>query len=571
MASYPPNFNDQGIIDLCVNAGNPATVDGFYKTINDATGNTNGSMDDVWKRYITDVLGFEYVGQHPAHYGLNFGDVLTAWSLDDAILPPEVFTLQIPNGATGSGSGFHRCTATTDGVTAGDFPTATAPGDFFLGNAGFGHVTSNDNIGGLWFSLDQPLEQLVANATLNVRTAAGTVAGYTHRVYAVMKPSPTRPEASREESALALRATDGWSVAYAEFTSALTTNYALDVTDLVNELILAHGTTGTSIMFAFAAYGGDWTANEALVLNSAAYIPTLSVQRSLNHRDYQRTAIEGGTVIYYWPFDALDATLGDTQFRVVTTTDRGVQGTDDPIPFADIGGGSLLPKLSRFAMRPSTVWFELDSGESGDNARRLVAGARATPAVTIGKDPAGPDPGGPLYNYYVMDARTYSYLCMMQYVDDGVASTGLLWDYYGDVAFSSRIQHSPGVDSAAFYYPSGSALPDNITLPGTHVPTNGRIITAGWYYDATENLLYGFRCLGVTDIIEWTAGISYVVSGAASPQEVSGIASPIGDLQGVVALEFDTAPALTTIQTAVTQMRTLWKSGVKSLPPILYA
>lgn len=76
MATYPPNFSDTGTVQLCLSVGNPVNVDGFYKAINSATGNTNGSIDDVWKLYITNVLGRTFVGSSPTHYGLSYGDAL---------------------------------------------------------------------------------------------------------------------------------------------------------------------------------------------------------------------------------------------------------------------------------------------------------------------------------------------------------------------------------------------------------------------------------------------------------------------------------------------------------------
>ena len=65
---YLPTFTDQRIIDFCTDAGEPPTVQGFRNALSIATGVTEGSMDDLWVRYLVDVKGFTFVGLHSGHY-----------------------------------------------------------------------------------------------------------------------------------------------------------------------------------------------------------------------------------------------------------------------------------------------------------------------------------------------------------------------------------------------------------------------------------------------------------------------------------------------------------------------
>lgn len=155
MASYPPNFNDPGLIQFCTNAGQPANVDGFYAAINNATGNTNGSIDDVWKLYIINVLLKTYVGPHPSNYGLAFGDELEAllWGVTQTI--GDIFTYIGFSAPSDSGglTGYLSPIPTTDTVVGysdmfaakGCIQHITFPGSA-AGKTGYGITLSSTDI-----------------------------------------------------------------------------------------------------------------------------------------------------------------------------------------------------------------------------------------------------------------------------------------------------------------------------------------------------------------------------------------------------------------------------------------
>lgn len=58
---YLPNFTDSRVIAFC--GSNGVSVDGFYKSLLTATGQTSGHIDDLWSIYLTTKYGY-YNGPH---------------------------------------------------------------------------------------------------------------------------------------------------------------------------------------------------------------------------------------------------------------------------------------------------------------------------------------------------------------------------------------------------------------------------------------------------------------------------------------------------------------------------
>lgn len=293
---------------------------------------------------------------------------------------------------------------------------------------------------------------------------------------------------------------------------------------------------------------------------------SISQQRVL-----QKAAVVNGTVIFYWPFDQQDMDVTNS-IRVVTANARGAQGTDFSAPLSTLGG-TITPAWADYAMRLNNSYLELSAGPptstpeedaAGDMARRLVSGRQESAATFITLNDFSE-----CFDYYSFDPRTYAYLFVMQYVKETGVDTGFLWDQQNDTGFVSRVRDF--LDTARFLYPSGASDTDNITLPAADPAEDGEIRTVGWYYDGTANLRYGFRGVGPEDTVSWTAGTTQNVAGAIPPQEVSGVSTPVGKIQGIYAIEFTTPPLLATVQTAVEQTRANWKMGIKVLPEILLA
>lgn len=285
---------------------------------------------------------------------------------------------------------------------------------------------------------------------------------------------------------------------------------------------------------------------------------------SVDPRPLQRAAIANGTCIFYWPFDAQDV-ASPADFRVVTADARGAVGTDKTITHATLGG-TATAAAAEYAMRLNTSYAEIAPGPDPayDAARRLVAGRRETPSGSVVLSDESE-----CYDYYTIDPRTYAYLFVFQYVKETGVDPSFLWDFRNDDGFVSRVDDH--LDGARFLYPSGAAAANNITLPAASAAVNGEVRTAGWYYDGTANLRYGFRGVGSGDTVTWSAGTTQNVGGGIPVQDVSGVSSPVGKIQGVLCIEFTTPPLIATVQTAVDQCRANWKAGVKVLPAALLA
>ncbi len=567
MASYPPLFSDQGVIDLCTNAGYPVSVDGFYSAINDATGNTNGSIDDVWKLYITDVLGYEYVGQHPAHYGLTFGDALSVWELDATLSAPEDFPISSA-GALDAGFPWSRSSVASnaDPELEGDFPTDSAvfgPAALIKTSVGWGHLGgTSDNIGGLWIEITTPITQLVASAILYVRPAAGGLVGSpVCRVRAVNESSPILPSAGAN-SALGKYTTVGWTDFYTDFTPVAATVAPVDVTDIINEIVLAHGTTGTSILFTFNQQGGSvGTAASWNMTAYASYVSKLTIVRSLNHRDYQ-TKLLNGSVMWYWPFDADDSgTTGlQAQHRVVYAPDIPPNAASAPISYSAATGPSEIEFYARpafFGQVPREFPSELEN----NRVRQF-----------FGPSPdAIPDPEFSSYgNTYRASGTSRDYVMFAQnYILTSAATCSLLLDVIGNLSLVMNISHGPTAINFSTTW-TGDQVGMEQSFPISIAP--GVVLSIGLYYSSVDDMFY----LGYSVGSGWVwLGTFADVGGTAAT--VSGVqyGQPPGEdtlvQQGWICLECTPVITQAIAERAMLEMRTLWKAGIKSLPPVLYA
>lgn len=207
MASFPPNFNDPGIVEFCTNAGKPTNVDGFVEALKTITGATSGSIDDLWRLYIIDVLGEEYVGQHPRHYGLGWGDSL---------------------GFAEAGYNFRLIDPDDDGREYQSAYNTILPSAMFdIGIAGAGAYPA-------WSFPNVQLTGSILEATLELSLLPG-LSGSTFSLYGESN---------------AVSPSTNWSTAHRPYSSTKTTarvldepiyggtyTYQLDVTGIVNEIL----------------------------------------------------------------------------------------------------------------------------------------------------------------------------------------------------------------------------------------------------------------------------------------------------------------------------------------------
>lgn len=231
MASFPPNFNDPGIVEFCTNAGKPTNVGGFVEALKTITGATSGSIDDLWRLYIIDVLGEAYVGQHPRHYGLGWGDSL---------------------GFAEAGYNFRLTNPNDDGreyQSAFDYSAPLAMFDFGVAGSGMYPAWSFPNV---------QLTGNILSATLELTLTTG-VGSSTFSLYG--ESNAVSPSAN-------------WSTAHRPYPSTKTTarvldepiyggtyTYQLDVTGIVNEILGGAGwISGGRMNFWAEAAVGEYAA-----------------------------------------------------------------------------------------------------------------------------------------------------------------------------------------------------------------------------------------------------------------------------------------------------------------------
>lgn len=579
MSTYPPNFNDPDVINLCLDSGQPVSVDGFYAAINDATGNTNGSIDDVWKLYVTDVLGFEYVGQSPAHYGLTFDDggLGTPWALDSAISDPETFPTKT-EAPTIAGSSFSRSTValTADHGTYGDFPTDTVVFEseaFSNTNVGWGQQAGGaDCIGGLWIEITTPITQLVASATLRIRTTATVSGSPTFRIHAVNGISPALPSGG-STSALNAYTTPGWTSSYATQALVASTIYPIDVTDIINELVLNNGTTGTSVLFAFYADAAPGATASFNIAGPATYAAGLDIVRSLNHRDYQTRSINGA-VLWYWPFDAeTSGTRGQqpTHRAVISpTTEATSYGTATEV--SDISSNVPLEFYAhprQFGATPRAFPSEL---ERGGYSRQFFG------PLTENSDP---DKLNWMYTcvYRAAGAGAHDFLMFAQFtrLTSAQVFPQLLFDVWGNLGASFQFSRtvSPNTFSIHASWSGGDeGYPGkSVTITDAAAFTAGTTVSLAIWYDNSANTFTA----GYDTGSGWQWQTPWVDTGTIVT-EMSGvqfgeISNSVDDtvVQGWLMLELMDDQTLVSVERACSEMRTLWKAGIKSLPPVLYA
>jgi hypothetical protein len=571
-------------VSLCTDSGKPVSIDGFYQAINEATGNTNRSIDDVWKLYITDVLGYEYKGQHPAHYGLKFGDggLGVPWTLDSAISAPEIFSVKTDAPAT-TGSSFSRSTValTSDPETYGDFPTDTTvfgPESFSNTNVGWGQNASGaDTIGGLWIAITTPITQLVANATLRIRTTAVVSGSPTFRIHAVNAISPSLPTAT-VDCALGLYTSPGWTTSYAAQTLAALTTYPIDVTDVINELILNNGTTGTSVLFALYADAAPGVTASFNIAGPSTYLAGLDIVRSLNHRDYQTKTIDG-TALWYWPFDASDC--GPRGLQEVHRAVVAVEGTGDgravtsQSDTAELVPFEFYSRPDKFGSVPRAFPAELDIRPgTGDEANGGYSRQFFGPLVDD-TDPAK-------HNWmYGSDFRpsgsTYDYIFFAQHV---VLTNAPAIQYLYDAAgiYGMSLQFTQLSNGDIDCHGSWTGTSDDyasyravVSVPATTVPNT--VVSLGLWYSSPTNTFTFLYNAGSG----WVVGGTWTDTGAVAPQDISGVQfgdyNPTEDsvvCQGWICLELRPTIDLAKATRIMDEMRTLWKAGIKSLPPVLF-
>jgi hypothetical protein len=315
MATYPPNFNDQGIIDLCINSGYPVTVDGFYNAINDATGNTNGSIDDIWRLYITDVLGYTFVGQHPAHYGLSFGDGLPSGGvafpeLTTVTYTPGVNTIEV-NGICGvDGNYYGYVTTTTANITWGysDFLDDEA-----IGHVGFRAISIRQNA-------------YIDSATLTLKFAAVGVNWPGGKLYAK----------KLEQNAIAVPNDSGYdwvsggklTTAYIQIPSSQTaTTATFDAKEILLELMAA-GWDETDHIVQFVCVADAACPDDTYLLShdkresTTEFNPALEVVYYESASNAETAAITDGYVINYMPVSDADLAIAN-RLRFVVQDDAG--------------------------------------------------------------------------------------------------------------------------------------------------------------------------------------------------------------------------------------------------------
>jgi hypothetical protein len=578
MSTYPPNFNDPDIINLCLDSGQPVSVDGFYAAINEATGNTNGSIDDVWKLYVTDVLGFEYVGQSPAHYGLTFDDggLGTPWALDSAISDPETFPTKT-EAPTIAGSSFSRSTValTADHGTYGDFPTDTVVFEseaFSNTNVGWGQQAGGaDCIGGLWIEITTPITQLVASATLRIRTTATVSGSPTFRIHAVNGISPVLPS-NGDTSALGAYTTPGWTSSYATQALVASTTYPIDVTDIINELVLNNGTTGTSVLFAFYADAAPGATASFNIAAPAGYAAGLDIVRSLNHRDYQTCAINGA-VLWYWPFDAgTSGTRGvQSTHRAVVSPTTEATSYGEAVEVSDSYSNVPLEFYARpqqFGAVPRAFPSEL---ERGGHVRQFFG------PLTENSDP---DKLNWMYTcvYRAAGVEAHDFLMFAQFtrLTSSQAFPQFLFDVLGN--FSASFQFV-GEGSTNTFHAHASWSAGDDWYPGKSVNiVDAGAFTAGstvslalWYDNSANAFTFGYNSgAGWQWQTPWAdAG---VVITEMSGVQFGEIPNSVDDsvVQGWLMLELMDDQTMASVERACTEMRVLWGAGIKSLPPVLF-
>lgn len=334
MATYPPNFNDQGIIDLCVDSGYPVTVDGFYNAINDATGNTNGSIDDIWRLYITDVLGYTFVGQHPAHYGLSFGDggggaiTFPEFVNSTVTAPRELTGVDVPNLYS---NGFHLYNtyptpvehyfgAWTETYTLGDVLHLCFPG----AAAGAGYT-------GEGLSIAQNAYIHSAILSLKLLHVGGSVTAL--RVYG-KKTNPTslpvHPVGGANDAARGWQTNGYLTTAYAEVTPVADTTVTVDIKTVLLEMMAASGwdaTDHTVQLCVFPQPDGDGqspTLAYAVVaaVANAGGVPytSLSVDYYASTGNAETSPLTSGRVMHYIPVAASDMARSNELRSVAATT-----------------------------------------------------------------------------------------------------------------------------------------------------------------------------------------------------------------------------------------------------------
>jgi hypothetical protein len=346
MASYPPLFSDQGVIDLCTNAGYPVSVDGFYNAINDATGNTNGSIDDVWKLYITDVLGETFVGQHPAHYGLSFGDALG--DSDAPILFPDLSNALVSAQPALSGrdtphafgnSYYGYAPAGADATFGG--LTSTAVGAIM--HLSFPGVAAGEIYTGRGLSLPQNAYIDSATLSLTFKYVGPSLTGL--RIYGKKVQQTTLPVANLttyDEAAYGWIADGYMTTAYASLVPVDSGTVTVDIKDVLLEMMASAEWDATDhtvqliVVPQPEAAGQDLSGDYEITVDrqnaGPTYLATLDVDYYASAGNPETAAITRGFVVNYMPVSDADLAIAD-RLRFVVQNNAG--GREDGIVVPD--------------------------------------------------------------------------------------------------------------------------------------------------------------------------------------------------------------------------------------------
>ena len=344
--------------------------------------------------------------------------------------------------------------------------------------------------------------------------------------------------------------------------------YKIDVTDMMNEVIRLDA-SGTIVYFVLEStepadgVGGQismFAGNNGTATNR----PTVVVYPSLNHRDYQSSAITNGTVGFFWPLDATDLTkTGDilTQYRSVVANGHGGARADV------IATNTIFP-LNAQANRSNYTWRQTNvttlNEPSYPNARKLFGPLTPGWVFDIG-DPLQTEAPG----FWPMNFNAYSVLCVAQFPQYAAGSkSGFFFDVLGLSGWTIAMNES--TNGMGANCTSGATTDENTA--SAYVDSVGAIKTLAWYRDTTNNKWYhGYHNGSDSSVMTWSAGTT-IANGANIDIDGSGFGFSLNTMyQGIMLAEFSSQPRLGEIKQAVARIRELWKAGVKSLPPILFS
>lgn len=584
MSTYPPNFNDPDIINLCLDAGQPVSVDGFYAAINEATGNTNGSIDDVWKLYITDVLGYEYVGQHPWNYGLTFDDgnmrSLPAWWPEAQPLPQIRATGATWNGMGDPTAGLYASVANTVDAALPYFETAGAAQARWQ----FGFQAASPD-----YQIDLPRNSYIESAeiTFSVLHVGSSFAGA--KLYLKKVEMETTQVIGND---IGNWIADGkLTTAFVDLTTANTAvgDSTYDVKALIEEAMSGAASewqdSNQILQFILVPNTATTTSDEygsdnlvidrydAALPGSTAekWTTRLNVTAITNTGNYETAPTHDSTIFHFIPVTAADAAS--------TTTLRTVAPTD-------LSGGRASYSLTSAAWDPPG---NLDFGVTGDtNALTLSMNNQI---AELPPDSWNPDGSGQKWIFgeayhenaaftffgaldgWYLSLRDRSYMFMTAGQWESDTSLGGTWDCHNDDGFSAT--SSVNGASSSFRHRlranTSTLLGDGTTIPITATPAPGRRVQYALLWDhSTTRWRWWVKIsdsAGVT-LQEFTGSVVETPTQGAN----LGFRAFIGyyirmvKMYGQMWVEWET-PITSVWRDIAARQTELWVRGIKSIDP----